>query len=72
MEKEISAQTYNLRPANEGERNLPKNTVQLKKLSEEEMEQEGSIYYPKKVSLTLHSRINTGYCHIKREDQGLH
>lgn len=49
IEKEQPSQSFNLRQANEGEKNMPKNAVALKKLSEEDQEQDGSLYFPRKI-----------------------
>ena len=50
MEKEKPQAAFNVRKANEGERNPLKNAVAMKKQTEEEQEADGSLFFPKRVS----------------------
>ena len=49
VEKEKPQLSYNVRQANEGEKGFPKNAVTLKKLSEDELESDSSLFFPKRV-----------------------
>lgn len=49
MEKEKLQTTYRVRQANEGEKSFPKNAVTVRKLTEDEQEQDGSLYFPRRV-----------------------
>ena len=46
---ERKAPEYKLRKANEGDKGFPKNAKSLRKPTEEEQENEGSLYFPKRV-----------------------
>lgn len=49
IEKEKPQVSYNVRQANEGEKGFPKNAVTLKKLSENELESDSSLFFPRRV-----------------------
>ena len=49
VEKEKPHLSYKVRQANEGEKGFPKNAVTLKKLSEDELESDSSLFFPKRV-----------------------
>lgn len=51
IEKEKPQVSYNVRQANEGDKGFPKNTVTLKKLSENELESDSSLFFPKRVCI---------------------
>lgn len=49
VEKDKPQVSFNVRQANEGEKGFPKNAVTLKKLSEDELQSDKSLFFPKRI-----------------------
>lgn len=65
QEQSRSKPTYNIRKANEGEKGKAKAQKEVRKLGEEEQEEEGSLFFPKKVNRNFPGTKSTKTYHRK-------